>query len=81
MDFRDLNEAFPKDEFSLLVTDIMIDNTCGYEHTSFMNGFSRYNQIKMFPEDERHTSFWTPSGVYYYTVMPIGVKNTRAIYQ
>ena len=30
IDLRDLNEACPKDEFSLPITDVMIDNTCGY---------------------------------------------------
>ena len=47
IDFHDLNIACPKDEFSLPITDIMIDNTCGFERISFMNGFSGYNQIKM----------------------------------
>ena len=40
IDFRDLNEACPKDEFSLPITDVMIDNTCGFEQMSFMDGFS-----------------------------------------
>ena len=31
IDFRDLNEAYPKDEFPLPITDVMIDNTCGFE--------------------------------------------------
>ena len=31
IDFRDLNEACPKDEFPLTITDVMIDNTCGFE--------------------------------------------------
>jgi len=39
IDFRDLNEACPKDEFSLPITDVMIDNTCGLEWMSFMDGF------------------------------------------
>jgi len=47
IDFRDLNKACPKDEFSLPITDVMIDNTCGFERISFMDGFSEYNQIKM----------------------------------
>src|SRR5256886_12193446 len=59
----------------------MIDNTCGFERMSFMDGFSGYNQIKMFPADEKHTSFRTPLGVYYYTVMPFGLKNAGATYQ
>ena len=40
---------------------------------SFMDGFSGYNQIKMYPDDEKHTSFMTPLGVYCYTVMPLGM--------
>ena len=31
IDFRDLNEAYPKDEFPLPITDVMIDNTYGFE--------------------------------------------------
>ena len=48
--FHDLNEACPKDEFPLPITDVMIDNTCGFEWISFMDGFSRFNQIKMYPD-------------------------------
>jgi len=29
IDFRDLNEVYPKDEFPLPITDVMIDNTYG----------------------------------------------------
>jgi len=72
IDFCDLNEACPKDEFPLSITDVMINNTCGFKRMSFMDGFSGYNQIKMYPEDEKHTSFRTPLGVYCYTVMPFG---------
>jgi len=81
IDYRDLNTACPKDEFSLPITDVMIDNTCGFERMSFMDGFSGYNEIKMYPEDENHTSFRTPLGVYCYTVMPFGLKNAGATYQ
>ena len=48
---------------------------------SFIDGFSGYNQIKMYPDDGKHTSFKTPLGVYFYTVMPFGLKNARATYQ
>ena len=72
--------ACPKDDFPLLILEIMIDNTFDYERLSFMDGFSRYNQIKMFKEDEKHTSFRTPFGVYCYTVMPFGLKNAGAKY-
>ena len=35
IDFHDLNEACPKDEFPLPIMDVMIDNTCGFERISF----------------------------------------------
>ena len=46
-----------------------------------MDGFSGYNQIKMFLKDENHTLFMTPFGVYCYTVMHFSLKNARATYQ
>ena len=55
----------------------MIDNTGGFERMSFIDGFSGYNQIKMYLDDEKHTSL----GVYCYTVMPFGLKNASATYQ
>ena len=66
---------------SLPITVVMIDNTCEFERMSFMDGFSGYNQIKMYPDDEKHTSFRMPLGVYCYIVMPFGLKNTGATYQ
>jgi len=59
----------------------MIDNMCDFERMSFMDGFSGYNQIKMYLEDEKHTSFWTLLGVFFYTVMSFGLKNASATYQ
>jgi len=46
-----------------------------------MNGFLGYNQIKMYPDNKKHTSFRIPLGVYYYTVMSFGLKNVGAMYQ
>jgi len=65
IDFHDLNAAYPKDEFSLSITDVMIDNTCGFERMSFMDGFLGHNQVKMHPDEEKNTSFRMPLG---YTV-------------
>jgi len=46
-----------------------------------MDRFSGYNQIKMYSDDEKHTSFRTSLGVYCYTVMPFRLKNAGATYQ
>jgi len=45
-----------------------------------MNGFSGYNKIKIYAEDEKHTSFRIPLGIYCYTVIPFGLENTIATY-
>jgi len=58
----------------------MIDNT-DFEMMSFMDDFSGYNQIKMCPDDEKHTSFRTPLRAFCYMVMSFGLKNTSSTYQ
>ena len=43
VDFRDLNKASPKDDFSLSYIDMLVDSTAGHLMLSFMDGFSGYN--------------------------------------
>ena len=81
VDFRDLNNACPKDDFPLPIIEIMIDATTCYERLSFLDGSSGYNQIPMDAEDAKATTFGTPKGIYCYKVMPFGLKNARATYQ
>ncbi|XP_075101682.1 uncharacterized protein LOC142177114 [Nicotiana tabacum] len=66
VDFRDLNNACPKDEFPLPIHELMIDAITVYEAMSFMDGSSGYNQILMAPKDEELTTFRTPKGIYCY---------------
>ncbi|KAM2029233.1 hypothetical protein ACFX16_040763 [Malus domestica] len=81
VDFWDLNDACPKDDFPLPIIEIMVDATTGHEALSFMDGSSGYNQIRMALEDEELTAFCTPKGIYCYKVMPFGLKNAEATYQ
>jgi hypothetical protein len=48
---------------------------------SFGGGSFGYNQIKMNEHDAMDTTFHTPKGNFYYTVMPFGLKNAGATYQ
>ena len=80
VDFRDLNKAYPKDDFPLPQFDVLVDNTAGSASISFMDGFLGYNQINMVPKDMTKTTFTTEWRIYCYTVMPFGLKNAGAIY-
>ncbi|CAL8174754.1 unnamed protein product [Prunus armeniaca] len=74
-------QACPKDSFSLPRIDQLIDSTAGHELLSFMDAYSGYNQIMMYPPNQEHTSFITDRGLYCYKVMPFDLKNAGATYQ
>ena len=59
VDFTDLNKACPKDSFLLPKIDQLIDSTTRHKLLTFMDKFSRYNQIKMSEEDQEKTAFIT----------------------
>ena len=40
-----------------------------------MDGFSGYNQIKVFPKDQEKMEFTTPWGTFMYTKIPFGLLN------
>ena len=46
-----------------------------------MDAFSGYDQIRMHEDDQEKTSFITSQGLFYYRVMPFGLKNAGATYQ
>ena len=59
----------------------MVDAIAGHELLSFMYAYYGYNQIPIYKPDEKHTSFITYHGLYYYKAMPFGFKNEEATYQ
>ncbi|KAK0589925.1 hypothetical protein LWI29_020308 [Acer saccharum] len=81
VDYTDINRACPKDSFPLPKIDQLIDSIAGNKLLSFMDAFSRYNQIMMHPADQDKISFITGQGLYCYKVMPFGLKNAGATYQ
>lgn len=81
VDFRDLNDAYPKNDFPLPVTELMIDSTTVHKALSFMDCTVGYNQIQMVSKDQEATTFHTPKGIFSYKVMPFGLKNIGATYQ
>jgi len=81
VDFRDLNNASPKYDFPLQITELLMDATMGFGALSFMESFSRYNQIEMDLEDKGLTAFRTSQGISCYRVMPFGLINAEATCQ
>ena len=81
VDFRDLKNACPKDDFPFPHVDVLVDNTARSALMSFMDIFLGYNQIKLAPDDITKTTFITEWGIYCYTVMAFGLKNARVTYQ
>ena len=81
VDFTGLNKACPKDNFPLPRIDQLVDSTAGHKLLTFMDAFSRYNQIRMVTEDQEKTAFITSKGLYCYKVMSFGLKNAGATYQ
>ena len=75
VDFQDLNKASPKNDFPFPHIDMLVDSTIGHPISSFMDGFTEYNQILMALEDMEKNFFITEWGTYYYRVMPFGLKN------
>ena len=52
IDFMDLNKDCLKDSFPLPMIDQLVDSITGHKLLTFMDAFSRYNQIKMAEEDQ-----------------------------
>jgi hypothetical protein len=81
IDFTDLNKACPMNLFSLPKIDQLIDSTFGFAYLSFMDVFSRYNQIMMHLNDEEKIAFVIDHGLFCYKVMPFDLENVDATYQ
>ena len=76
-----MNQACPKDNFPTPFIDQILDECAGSEVFSFMDGFSRYNQIQIKPEDQHKTAFIFPWGTFSYRKMPFVLKNSKATFQ
>ena len=81
IDFRDLNKACPKDDFSLPNIDMIIESLISFEMLSFMDGFLGYNQIRIKESDQHKIAFRTPLGKFCYKVMSFRLKNAWSTYQ
>ena len=63
VDFRDLNASTPKDMYVMPIADMLVDSTTNNELLSFMDGFSRYNQILVAVDDISKIVFRCPGSL------------------
>ncbi|GKA60542.1 reverse transcriptase domain-containing protein [Tanacetum coccineum] len=59
----------------------MLERLAGNKYFCFLDGFSRYFQIPIDPNDQEKTTFTCPFGTYAYRQMPFGVCNAPATFQ
>jgi hypothetical protein len=76
-----LNKACPKDEYPLPRICQIIDSMATFELLSFLDAHSGNHQFSLATDDEEKTSFITPFGIFFYTMMAFGLKNGGATYQ
>jgi len=81
VDYTNLNKACPRDAYLLPNIDRLVDGAVDNKVLSFLDAYSRYNQIPMAASDMNKTSFITDDANYFYKVMSFGLKNADATYQ
>ena len=81
IDYRKLNNATRKDHFPLPFIDQMLERIAGHAYYYFLYGYSGYNQIFIYPEDQEKTTFTCPYGTFTYRRMLFGLCNAPATFQ
>ena len=81
VDYRELNKAIKKYHFPLPFIDQVLDGLVGNKLFSFLDGFSGYNQIQIYSEDQGKTTFTYPWGTFAYRVLPFGLCNSPITFQ
>jgi hypothetical protein len=81
VDYRDINKACPKDNYSTPFIDQIVDDYVGSEIFSLMDGFSSYTQINILLADQHKTAFIFSWGTFAYRKLPFGLKNVGVNFQ
>ncbi|GJY16712.1 reverse transcriptase domain-containing protein [Tanacetum coccineum] len=81
IDYRKLNDATRKDHFPLPFMDQMLERLAGNEYYCFLDGFSRYFQITIDPQDQEKTTFTCPYRTFAYQRMPFSLCNASGTFQ
>jgi len=80
VDYTDLNKACPRDAYPLPNIDRLVDGAVGNKVLSFLDAYSKYNQIPMDITNMTKTAFIIDDANYFYKFMSFGLKNVEATY-
>ena len=81
IDFRNLNLASQKDNYHFPSLDEVLQIVNGSKMMSFLDGYSRYNQVMVDEEDRLKIAFKTKWGTFAYRRKAFGLINARAMFQ
>lgn len=81
IDFQNLNKTCQKDNFPIPLMEQILQAVEGSELMSFLDGFSRYNQVLVHLDDQLKTTFITKWGTYAYQKMSFGLINASIKFQ
>jgi hypothetical protein len=80
IDFKKLNATIKKDPYPLPFIDEVLNTIVGYKAYFFLDGYLKYHQISIAPEDIYKTAFVIDWGIFIWKVMLFGVKNGPPTY-
>ena len=81
VDFRNLSRVSLKDNYLLPKMDHILQKVVGARRMLLLDGFNRYNQILVHPEDQDKIAFTTPWGTFKYSKMSFSLMNAGATFQ
>ena len=81
IDYKKLNTITRKDHYPLPFIDQMLDRLAWHSHYSFLDGYSRYNQITIALKDQEKATFTCPYGTFAFRRMPFRLCNASATFQ
>lgn len=80
VDYHKLNVTIWKDHFSLLFINQMLERLARHFYYSSLNGYSKYNQIPITPDDHEKTTFTHPDSTFAYHRMQFHLCNSPATF-
>ena len=81
IDFRKLNHETQKNHKPIPFMDKILERLSNNSYFCFLDGYSRYSQIAIQPEDQEKTTFTCPYSTYAYRLIPFGLCNVAATFQ